>query len=117
MPKKEHAQTVNQTISNVMDSRPIISNVSDAGAAKSDSFGNVLTSENETNFPGSSSGSKKAILSADLHSFPDTANPKSNESKMTGFVKSQNTALISQRSATFFMMAPTSEKTTASFHS
>jgi hypothetical protein len=66
------------------------------------------------NFPGSNSGSKKAIPSGDSQSFPDTAHPKSNALKIIGSISAQNTKPISPASNTFSVTALILERTAAS---
>jgi hypothetical protein len=97
MPKKERVHNADQTISNVMDSRLFTNNVSGAGNAASDLFGNVLMSKNAMNFPGSNFGSKKATRSEDSQSFLATAHSKSSKSKIIGLNSFQNMTRISQR--------------------
>ena len=114
MPKKELACIVNHTASNAMDLPLITNNAFDVFNAKNDLFGNALTSKNEMNFLGFSSGFKKVIPSADFLNFPDTANPKSSKSKIIGFFNPQSAMSISLKSDTPFTTVPTSEKMTAS---
>ena len=113
MPKKGPALTVNQTTSNTTDLRSFANDVSSVADAKSDSSGNVLMSKNVTSFPGSSSGFKKAIPSADSHNFPAIAHPKLSKSKIIGLTNRPSAIPISLKSSTPFMMAPTLEKITA----
>ena len=113
MPKKDPVQNVNQTVSITMDLQETANNVSGVDDAESDLFGNVLMLKNVTSSLGSNSGFKKAIPSADSHSFLDTAHSKSSKSKMIGLINFQPTTLISPKSNTSFMMVPISDETTA----
>lgn len=113
MPKKEHAQIVNQTTSSTTDLRQIINGVFDAEHVENDLFGNVLMSKSVMNFLGSNSGFKKAIQSAGFLNFQDTANPKLNKSKTIGLTKPQAEQQISQRSNTSSTTVLISDKITA----
>ena len=110
MPKKEPAQIVSPTTSNMMDLRLFANPVSNAADAKSDSSGNVLMLKSVTSFLGFDSGFKKAILSADSHSFLATAHPRSSKSKSIGLANLPNKLSISPKSSTSFMTAPISVK-------
>ena len=114
MPKKEPAPIVNQTISNTTDLPSFANDVSGVADAKNDSFGNVSMSKNITSFLGSNSGFKKAIPSADSHSFLATAHPRSSKSKIIGLTNLPSAISISPKSSTPFVTAPTSAKITAS---
>ena len=100
MPKKEPVQSVNQTMSIMMDLRETINNVSDVDDAESDLFGNVPMSKSVMNFPGSGSGSKKAIPLEDSLGFPATAPSRSSKSKIIGFINPPTLAPISPESST-----------------
>lgn len=113
MPKKKPAQIVNQLTSSMMDSQLFANGVFDAASVKSDSFGNVSTSKNETSFLGFSFGFKKATLSAGFLNFPDTVNPKSSKSKIIGFTKPQSAISISLPSNMSSMTALILDATTA----
>ena len=113
MPKKEPVPIVNQTTSSMMDLRPTTNNVSDVEDAKNDSFGNALMSKNVTSFLGSNSGFKKAIPSADFHSFLDTAHSKSSKSKIIGLNNFHSATRISPTSNMSSMTALISDETTA----
>ena len=117
MPKKGHAQIVNQTISSVTDSQLFTNNVSSAANVKNGSFGSAPISKNVTNLPGSASGFKKAIPSAGFQNCQDTAHLKSNKSKTIGSIKHQSTIPIFLKSHTAFTTVLTSGKTTASSQS
>ena len=111
MPKKELAQSANPATSNTMDLLKTTNNVFGVDSVKNDLFGNVLMLKNVTNFLGSNFGFKKAIPSEDSHSFPDTAHPKSDKSKIIGLASTQQASQTFRKSSTFFATAPISEDT------
>ncbi len=113
MPKKEHAQVVNQTMSSATALQQIINNVFSVDDAKSDLSGNVLMSKNVMSFPGSNSGFKKAIRSGDSQSSQDTAHSKSSKSKIIGLSNPQSIMRTSLKSNTSSTMALISDETTA----
>ena len=113
MPKKDLVQDAGQMMLNVMDSLETISNVSDAGDAGSDLFGNALMSKSVMGFPGSNCGFKKVIPLGGSPSSPATAFPRSNKSRITGSINRLNKAPISLPCGTSFMTAPTSAEATA----
>ena len=113
MPKKEPVQIVDQVTSSMTDLRPITNDVFDVVDAKSDSFGSVLMLKSVTSFLGSNLGSKKVILSEGLLNSPVTVLPRSNKSKIIGFINRPNKRPISLPCDTSFMTALTLAETTA----
>ena len=113
MPKKEPVQIVDQVTSSMTDLRPITNGVFDVVDAKSDSFGSVLMLKSVTSFLGLNSGSKKVTLSGDLPNSLATALPRSNKSRIIGFIDYLNKTPISLLCSMSFMTALTLAETTA----
>ena len=113
MPKKELVQIVNQAISNKTGLHQMTNNVFDVNDVRSASFGNVSMSKSVTNFLGSSSGFKKAILSVDFQRYQVIVNSKSSKSKIIGSNKSHREKPISRKSNTRCMTELISAKTNA----